>query len=119
MAMKNNPAKILAVDGRGDCAPEIGRSKPVALVRGNRRLWHLIEPHELGIERCPSIVDNIGGTRSETVVIVGVNGIDEIEFSAPKAQNLDIAVRLNIETDGIQIRQLTAGTVFLPVVRVA
>src|SRR6266849_1260242 len=102
MAMKNDTAKILTVDGRGDCPAEICRSKPSALVRGNRCIRNLVKPHELGVERCPGIVDDIWGTRGEAVVIVGVNRIDEIKFSAPEAENLDIAVRLNVEADGIQ-----------------
>ena len=40
----------------------------------------------------------------------------QVDFPAQKTRQLDIAVRLNIDADGIEIRQLLSRRIFLPVI---
>jgi hypothetical protein len=51
VAVEDHAAQIVAVDGLRNRAPEIGGAEPGALVFGNGSARHLVEPHEIGIER--------------------------------------------------------------------
>ena len=59
VSAKNNPGQVRAIDGLGNCAPEVSRAEPVLLVRRQRRLAHLVEPHLLAVERCTRIVHEL------------------------------------------------------------
>src|SRR5438045_6948655 len=65
------------------------------------------------------MMERLRRTRGEPVVKLGVDGIDEIKLAAAQAQDFDIAIRLNIEPDGVEIRKRAALRVLLPVVRIA
>src|SRR5208282_4666475 len=104
VAVEDNAAQIVAVDGFGNRAPEIRGAKPGALVFRNRSARHLVEPHEIGIERSPGVVREPRRTGGEAVEVIAVEDVNQIKFTAFEAQHFNIAIRLNIEPDGIEIR---------------
>ena len=61
----------------------------------------------------------LGALRCQFVVVLRVQRVDEIDLSSHQAKQLDIAILLDVETDGIDVGQLTAGRVVLPVIRIA
>ena len=79
----------------------------------------MIEPKLLGVKGHAGIVcaASLLGLRAREVF--GINGIDQINFAAQEAQHLGVAILLNVETDGIEIRQGASLLVVLPVVWIA
>jgi hypothetical protein len=57
--------------------------------------------------------------RHQLVVILGAERIDEINLSTDQAKHLDVSVLLDVETDGADVGQWTAGVVVLPIVWIA
>jgi len=60
-----------------------------------------------------------GGTCCQAVEVIAVDDVDQVELSALEAQHLDIAVRLNVEPDGVEIRQTASLRILFPVVGIA
>ena len=79
----------------------------------------MIEPHLLGIERRPRIARHRWILSGHFVEIFGIQRVDEMNFSAGQTQHFDIAVLLDVEPHGLDIRQRAAGRIFFPVVRIA
>ncbi len=119
VTIENHAAQIFAVDGLRNRAPEIGGAEPGALVLGNWSARDLVEPHEIGIERGSGIVREARRTGGKAVEIIAVEDVNQVKLAALEAQHLDVAIRLNVEADGIEIRQAVSLRIFFPVVRVA
>ena|ERR1017187_328018 len=119
VTIEDDTAQIVPVNGLRNRKPEVGGTEPGALVLGNGSAGHLIEPHEIGIERRSGIMRELGRTGGQTVEVIAVDGVNQVKFSSLEAQHLDIAIRLNVEPDGIEIRQAVSLGIFFPVVGVA
>jgi len=55
----------------------------------------------------------------KTVEKIGIESIDKMNFAATEAKNFDVVIALNIEANGIEVRQRLAFLIFLPVIRIA
>src|SRR5713101_1469695 len=119
MTIEDHAAQIFAVDGLRNRTPEVGGAEPCTLVLGNRSARDLVEPHEIRIERSPGIVRESRRTGGEAVEIIAVEDIDQVKLAALEAQHLDVAIRLNVEPDGIQIWQAVSLGILFPVVGIA
>ena len=119
MTIEDYAAQILAVNGLRNRAPEIGGAEPGALVLGDGCAGHLIEPHEIGIERGPGIVRELRRSGGQAVEVIAVDDVDQVKLAAFEAQHFDIAIGLNVEPDGIEIGQAVSLGIFFPVVGVA
>ena len=51
------------------------------------------------------------------IKVFSVHRVDQINFSTQEAQNLGIAILLNIEPHGVQVRQWMSMLVVLPIIR--
>src|SRR5260370_15072509 len=54
----------------------------------------------------------------QAVEIFGVQRVDQMKFTAAKAEKLDVAIALNVEENGIEIGERSAVRIFFPVMRV-
>ena len=57
--------------------------------------------------------------RRQLVEVLAVERVDQIDFAALEAQHFDVAIRLDIEPDRIQIRQLAPLLIGFPVIGIA
>src|SRR5882724_7744170 len=118
MSAKNDAGQIGAIDGHGNCFAKLGGSEPVLLVLGQLRAGHLVEPHEFGIEARASIVSDPRRFFLQTVEVFGVKSVDQMNFATTEAKQFDVAIPLNIETNGIKIGERLSRLVFFPVIRI-
>ena len=58
-------------------------------------------------------------TGGQAVEVIAVDDVDQVEFAALEAQHLNVAIRLNVEPDGIEIGQAASLGIFFPVVGIA
>src|SRR5580658_10840403 len=119
VSVEDHASQIVAVDGFGNRTPEIGGAEPSALVFGNRSACYLVEPHEIGIERSSRIVRQPRRTGGQAVEVVAVENVNQVKLTAFEAQHLDVAIRLNVEMDGVEIGQAASLGIFFPVVGIA
>ena len=54
----------------------------------------------------------------QAVEVFRVQSVDQVNFAATEAQQLDVTIALNVEPNGIEIRQRLSLLVFFPIVRV-
>src|SRR5271157_2842846 len=111
-------AQVVAINRRGNCAPKIARGEPPQLVSRNRRRADLVEPHLLGVERRAGIMHHGRRRSGKPVEIIGIHGVDEVDFAAAESHQLDVAVGLDLQLYGADVRQLPARCIALPVIRV-
>src|SRR4051812_19390977 len=72
MTVIDDAAKVVTIYRRRYGPPETCRSEPISLIGRNRRVSHLIKPHEFGVKRGPRVMNNIWRTRCQTVKIFGI-----------------------------------------------
>ena len=57
--------------------------------------------------------------RGELVEVLAIERVDQIDFIALEAKHFDITIRLDVESNRIQIRQLASLLVCLPVIGIS
>src|SRR5437764_362974 len=55
----------------------------------------------------------------ELVEVFAIESVDQVNFVALEAEHLHVAVRLNVQLYGVEVRQLAALLVGFPVVRIS
>ena len=106
VAAENDARDIVAVDRGADRVPEDGGREPLTLPVRHGGRGRLIEPHEFGIERSAQIAGGRGHLFGDAIEVFRVNLVDEMNFSAQKAGEFDLAIGLNVDPDRIEVRQL-------------
>src|SRR6202521_3154366 len=103
VTVEDHAAQIFAVDGLRNRAPEVGGAEPGALVFRDGSARDLVEPHEIRIERSSGIVRELGRTGGQAVEVIAVEDVNQVKLSALEAQHLNVAIRLNIGPEGIEM----------------
>ncbi len=119
MAGVDDADKVGAIDGQRNGFAEFGCAEPDFFVLVESGSGNLVEPQELGIEAGASVVRGSGRFLLETVKEISIESIDEMDFAAAEAENFDVMIELNVEADGIEVRQRLAFLIFFPVIRIA
>ncbi len=104
----NDANDIVAADGFGNRAPEIARTGTSAACTRARRVLNLVEENGLPIERRPGVHHRARHLGRQPVIHIRIELVDEVELAAPEAQQLQFAILLDLQPDGIQIRQRDA-----------
>src|SRR5207244_5670431 len=102
-----------------DCLAKFRGAEPGLLVFGKRRGENLVEPYEFGIEHQTGIMSSRWRFLLQAVEVFSVQSVDQMNFTATKAQQFNVAIALNVEANGIQIGQRISILVFFPIIRVA
>src|SRR5436190_405014 len=119
MAAVNEPADVVSIDGGRYGAPEICGAEPYAFVVGNGSGRYLVEPHLLTIERWPNVAQRSAEFRRKPVEVFAIEGVDQMDLAAAEAQHFHVAILLNIEPYGIDVRKSPAALILLPIVGIA
>src|SRR5216683_860224 len=119
MAGVDDADEVGAIDGQGDSFAKFGGAEPAFFVLGESGSGNQVEPHKLGIKAGTCVMSCSRRFFLKTVEKVGIEGIDEMDFAATEAKNFDVVIALNVETNGIEVRQRLAFLIFLPVIRIA
>src|SRR5713101_134532 len=98
MAGVDDAGEVGAIDGQGDSFAKFGGAEPAFFVLGE---------------------SGSGRFFLKTVEKIGIESIDEMDFAATEAKNFDVVIALNVEANGIEVRQRLAFVIFLPVIRIA
>src|SRR5271154_4974544 len=118
VTVKNDAGDILAIDGRRNGAAEFSSAKPGFPGVRDRSVWTLIEPQKIGIQTGTGVPWRAGAVFLKALVGLGIEAVDELQFSAFETQQFDVAVSLNIEMDAVEIGQRAALRVVFPVIRI-
>src|SRR5437773_11331754 len=119
VSAKNDPGQIVAINGHGNGFAKLRGAEPGLFVFGKRRSGNLVKPYELRIEARACIVGYCRCFFLQPVEVFGVQDVDQMNFTTAKAQQFNVAIALNIESNGIEIGQRLSFLVFFPVVRVS
>ncbi len=119
MSPINDAHDVVAIDGVGNGPAEFVGAEPATLVIGQRGGGHLIEEDHFPIERRAGIHHRARRFRRQPVVHLRIQLVHDIELAAAETKQLQFAILLDVEADGIEIGQPAAVGVVLPVVRIA
>ena len=86
---------------------------------GSGAVGVLVEPHHFGFERRAGVVDQRRRLLGEAAEHLRIDAVDQVELAAREPHQLDLAVLLDVQADGVEVRQAAAGGIRLPVVRIA
>src|SRR5260370_12858627 len=117
MAGVDDADEVSAIDGQGNSFAKFGGAEPAFFVLGESGSGNQVEPHKLGIKAGTGVMS--GGRRFflKRVEKVGIEGIDEMDFATTEAKNFDVVIALNVQANGIEVRQRLAILIFFPVIR--
>src|SRR5437868_2133277 len=115
----NHACEIRTVDGIGNGAPELARAKPLLAVRRKRGTRNLVEPHLLAFERASGIARGSRLFSRKTLERLGVDAVDQLYFTAKKADQFHFPVLLNEQPNEIYIGKPPPVPVLLPIIRIA
>src|SRR5260370_29190737 len=119
MAGVDDADEVGAIDGQGNCFAKFGGAEPNLLVLRESGSGNLVEPQEFGVEGGAGVMGGSGRFFLKAVEEIGVERIDEMDFAGTEAKNFDVVIALNVEANGIEVRQRLAFLIFLPVIRIA
>src|SRR5260370_9779167 len=119
MAGVDDADEVGAIDGQGNCFAKFGGAEPNLLVLRESGSGNLVEPQEFGVEAGAGVMGGSGRFFLKAVEEIGVESIDEMDFAATEGKNFDVVIALNVEANGIEVRQRLAFLIFLPVIRIA
>src|SRR5216684_1463993 len=119
MAGVDDPGEVGAIDSQRDGLAKFGGAEPNLLVVRNSGGGNLVEPELFRVEAGAGVV--CGGRRFflEAVEEIGIERIDEMDFAAAEAKNFDVMIALNVQANGIKIREGLALLILFPVIRIA
>src|SRR5258708_38698092 len=119
MAGVDDADEVGAIDGQGDGFAKFGGAEPNLLVVRERGGGDLIKPELLGVKAGAGVVRGSRRFLLEAVEEISVESIDEMDFAAAEAKNFDVVIALNVQANGIEVRQRLAILIFFPVIRIA
>ena len=119
VAAEHDPAEVFATYGFRYCQAKVRGTEPLLLEIRDGRSRNLVEPHVLGIERRANVTNGGRLFFGKIFKIRGIEVVYQLNLTALEAQEFEVAVLLDVQSDRIQIRQPLAVRVLFPVVRIA
>src|ERR1051326_3516766 len=119
MSAKCDASEVVTIDSFRNRSAKIRRAEPRLLVVRQWRLRHLVEPHELRVQRNSRIVHQRRILRGQLVEALRIDGVDEMNFATGQAKKLGVAVLLDVESYRVDVGQAAAGRVLPPVIWIA
>src|SRR5260370_5921670 len=117
MAGVDDADEVGAIDGQGDGFAKFGGAEPNLLVVRERGGGDLIKPELLGVKAGAGVVRGSRRFLLEAGEEISVQSIDEMDFAAAEAKNLDVVIAVNVQANGIEIREMLSLLIFFPVLR--
>src|ERR1700744_5956612 len=115
----DDAGNVVAPNRHADGVPEDGGGKPFSLPGLHRSGLGLVKPDELGIERWSRNTGRVGLRSGNPVEALGVQTVDQLRFAPQEPGQFNVAVWLNVDANGIEVRQLSSGRVAFPVIRIS
>src|SRR5580704_8254622 len=113
-AIVDNARDVVAIDRQADGVAERCGTKPFSFPFGQRASGRFVEPDGFRVDGGPEGMRRAGFLLFNAVESGWLKFRDDLGFTAQKALELDVLVLLNIDANGIEIRQFLAAGVTLP-----
>ncbi len=73
----------------------------------------------VGIQTCTGIAGHAGIFLLQTNVGLGIEPVDQLQFTAAEAEQFDVSISLDVQVEPFEVGQRAALLIMFPVIRIA